>query len=163
MRQGFEPLADEWVHARCEFNKLNTKSSNHDSLISSHQPRAKIPHHQASNFQIIENSRITNCQNRILAIRYLRPSPRQRRTIHQLPPDGTMEKCHCLSTAKMLHPATATTLVERNWTRPHKTQLSIRRFRSALPEKHLGKMLPHQINMIIPKSYLLSPDIPTTR
>jgi hypothetical protein len=22
--QGFEPLADEWVYARCELNKLNT-------------------------------------------------------------------------------------------------------------------------------------------
>jgi hypothetical protein len=54
--QGFKPLADEWVHARCEFNKLNTESSNHDSLISPHQPRTKIPHHQASNCQILENS-----------------------------------------------------------------------------------------------------------
>ncbi len=112
--QGFKPLADEWVHARCEFNKLNTESNNHDSLISPHQPRTKIPHHQASNCQILANSRITNRKNRILALRYLRPPPRQRRTIHQLSPDGTMEKCHCLSTAKMLHPATATTLVERN-------------------------------------------------
>jgi hypothetical protein len=26
MSQGFEPLADEWVHAKCEFNKLNKQS-----------------------------------------------------------------------------------------------------------------------------------------
>ena len=112
MSQGFEPLADEWVHARCEFNKLNTESDNNDNPIPSHQPRTKIPHHQASNCQILENFLFTNRKNRILALHHLRPPPRQRRTIHQLPPDGTMEKCRCLSTTKMLHPATATTLVE---------------------------------------------------
>ena len=100
--------------ARCEFNKFNTKSSSHDSFISPHQPRTKIPHHQASNCQILENFLFTNCKSRILALRYLRPSPRQRRTIHQLPPDGTMEKRHCLSTAKMLYQSTVTTLVECN-------------------------------------------------
>ena len=52
----------------------------------------------------------------------------------------TVEKCRCLSAAKMYHLGTAKAIVECDSTRPHKIHQTIRRFRPTLPGKNLVEM-----------------------